>query len=47
MVFISKGKTTYFGLERPSSGSDNFLLKEFYIIGILYKILYNMPSIYA
>jgi len=25
MVFISKGKTTCFGL---SSGSDNFLLKE-------------------
>jgi len=25
-------KTTCFGLYRPSSGSDNFLLKEFYII---------------
>jgi len=37
MVFISNGKTTCFGLWRPSSGFDSFLLKEFYII--LYKTL--------
>jgi len=32
MVFISEEKTTCFGLKRPSSGSDNFLLNELYII---------------
>ena len=25
IVFISNGKTTYFGLQRSSSGFDNFL----------------------
>ena len=36
MVFISNGKkTTYFGLQRPSSGFDNFLVK---------RVLYNMPK---
>ena len=32
MVFISNGKTTCFGIKRPSSGFDNFLAKEFYAI---------------
>ena len=35
MVFVSNGKTTYFDLQRPSSGFDNFLAKRF---------LYNMPK---
>ena len=35
MAFISNGKTTCFGLQRPSSGFDNFLAK---------RVLYNMPK---
>ena len=31
MVFISNGKTTCFGLQRPSSGFDRFLA-----IGVIY-----------
>ena len=33
MVFISNGKTTCFGLLRPSSGFDNFLA---------IRVIYNM-----
>ena len=36
MVFITNGKTTCFGLQRPSSGFDNFLAK---------RVLYNMPKL--
>ena len=32
MMFISNGKTTCFGLQRPSSVLATFLLEEFYII---------------
>ena len=43
MVFITNGETTCFGLYRPSSGFDNFLVKIvlyiMHIIGILYKTL--------
>jgi len=35
IVFISNGKTTCFGLWRPSSGFDNFLAK---------RDFYNMPK---
>jgi len=35
MVFIGNGKTTCFGLQRPSSGFDNFLAK---------RVLYNMAK---
>ena len=35
MVFISNGKTTCFGLQRPSSGFYNFLVK---------RVLYNVPK---
>ena len=35
MVFISNGKTTCFGLQRPSSSFDNFLAK---------IVLYIMPK---
>jgi len=35
MVFISNGKTICFGLRRPSSGFDNFLVK---------RVLCNMPK---
>jgi len=35
MVFISNGKITCFGLQRPSSDFDNFLAK---------RVLYNMPT---
>ena len=36
MVFIGNGKTTCFGLQRPSSGFDNLLPK---------GVLYDRPSI--
>ena len=35
IVFISNGKTTCFGLQRPSSGFDKFVAK---------RVLYNMPK---
>ena len=35
LVFISNGKTTCFGLLRPSSSFDNFLAK---------RVSYNMPK---
>jgi len=35
MVFISNGKTTCFGLQRPYSGFDNFLAK---------RVIYNMSK---
>jgi len=37
MVFISNGKTTCFGLWRPSSGFDNFLAL---------RVIYNMHIVY-